>query len=535
MVCAYGRGSHWCVRRPYPMYLENCRKGDRRLKKIVFVLTALLMLLGTAGLLTGCGGDSIPENTVHSIADLAGKTIGSQLGTTGYIYAEEEVEGATVEPYNKGADAIQALKQGKLDAVIIDNQPAQEFVTRNDGTLRILEEPFVEEEYAIAYQKENTALGEKLDAALTELKEEGTLEVILSHWIGDEADKVSYMPDENASRENGTLVMATNAEFPPYESMENGKVVGIDVDMMQAVCDKLGMTLEVENMEFDSIIAAVQSGKADVGVAGMTVTPDREKNVSFTQGYAIATQVVIVRSDEGGAQAGFFQNIGEKLHSTFVENDRWIYLVDGLKTTLIITFFAVILGMVLGFMIAIVRATHDKTGKLKLCNLLAKLYLTVIRGTPVVVQLLIIYFVIFASVNVDKTVVAVLAFGLNSAAYVAEIVRSGIMAIDNGQFEAGASLGLNYPRTMVSIVLPQACKNVLPALANECIVLLKETSVAGYIAIADLTKGGDIIRSQTYEAFLPLIAVALIYLVMVLVLSTLVNRLERRLAKHDRG
>lgn len=231
----------------------------------------------------------------------------------------------------------------------------------------------------------------------------------------------------------------------------------------------------------------------------------------------------------------FLQEFTHKLQTTFVDNDRWMYLLNGLKTTLIITFFAVILGMVLGFLIAIVRSTHDKTGKLKILNLLARIYLTVIRGTPVVVQLLIIYFVIFASVNVGKTFVAVLAFGLNSAAYVAEIVRSGIMSIDNGQFEAGASLGLNYPKTMISIILPQAFKNVLPALANECIVLLKETSVAGYIAITDLTKGGDIIRSQTYEAFLPLIAVALIYLVMVMILSSLVSKLERRLAKSDRG
>lgn len=186
-------------------------------------------------------------------------------------------------------------------------------------------------------------------------------------------------------------------------------------------------------------------------------------------------------------------------------------------------------------MIAVVRSTHDKTGKLKFLNILARIYLTVIRGTPVVVQLLIIYFVIFASVAVGKTFVAVLAFGLNSAAYVAEIVRSGIMSIDNGQFEAGASLGLNYPKTLISIILPQAFKNVLPALANECIVLLKETSVAGYIAVVDLTKGGDIIRSQTYEAFLPLIAVALIYLIMVMILSSLVTRLERRLAKSDRS
>ena len=225
----------------------------------------------------------------------------------------------------------------------------------------------------------------------------------------------------------------------------------------------------------------------------------------------------------------------DKLHSTFIEGDRWKYLTNGLKNTLIITFFAVLLGMALGFLIAIVRAAHDKTGKMKFLNFFAKIYLTVIRGTPVMVQLLIIYYVIFASVRIDKMFVGILAFGLNSAAYVAEIVRSGIMSIDNGQFEAGASLGLNYRKTMIYIIMPQAFKNVLPALGNECIVLLKETSVAGYIALEDLTKGGDIIRSVTYEAFLPLIAVALIYLVIVMFMTYLVSRLERRLAKSDRG
>ena len=230
----------------------------------------------------------------------------------------------------------------------------------------------------------------------------------------------------------------------------------------------------------------------------------------------------------------FIDNFISKFHSTLIEKDRWLYLLDGLKTTLIITFFAVILGMVLGFLIAIVRSTHDKTGKLGFLNVLARIYLTVIRGTPVVVQLLIIYFVIFASVNVGKTFVAVLAFGLNSAAYVAEIVRSGIMSIDNGQFEASASLGLNYPKTLLSVILPQAFKNVLPALANECIVLLKETSVAGYIAVIDLTKGGDIIRSQTYSALFPLLVVAAIYLVIVCFLTYLVGRLERRLRTNER-
>ncbi len=225
----------------------------------------------------------------------------------------------------------------------------------------------------------------------------------------------------------------------------------------------------------------------------------------------------------------------QKLYDTFIVDNRWQYLTNGLKTTLIITLFAVMIGMLLGFLVAVIRATHDKTGRLKILNFISKIYLTVIRGTPVMVQLLIIYYVIFASVRIDKTLVGILAFGINSGAYVAEIVRSGIMSIDNGQFEAGASLGLNYTKTMLYIIIPQAFKNVLPALANECIVLLKETSVAGYIALEDLTKGGDIIRSVTYEAFLPLIAVALIYLIIVVGLSSLVGRLERRLKKSDRG
>lgn len=224
----------------------------------------------------------------------------------------------------------------------------------------------------------------------------------------------------------------------------------------------------------------------------------------------------------------------ESFKQNFIEQDRWHYLINGLGTTLMITFFSVLIGMVLGFIIAIIRFTHDKTGKMVIPNFFCRIYLTVIRGTPVVVQLLIIYFVIFASVPISKIFVAIIAFGINSGAYVAEIVRSGIASIDDGQFEAGRSLGLNYRQTMTSIILPQAFKNVLPALANECIVLLKETSVSGYIAVQDLTKGGDIIRSQTYSAFMPLISVAIIYLVMVVVLSHFVTKLERRLRQSDR-
>ena len=239
----------------------------------------------------------------------------------------------------------------------------------------------------------------------------------------------------------------------------------------------------------------------------------------------------------------WIQEFKSDFYVNFIKEDRWKLLLNGLGNTLCITFFAVLLGIVLGVLVAAVRSTWDTNGvsmhkgpgkaALRIANAICKLYLTVIRGTPVVVQLLIMYFVIFASSN-NKMLIAVIAFGINSGAYVAEIVRGGIMSIDKGQMEAGRSLGFNYTQTMFYIVLPQALKNVLPSLANEFIVLLKETSVSGYIAMQDLTKAGDIIRGRTYSAFMPLIAVALIYLVLVVGLSWLVGKLERRLRSSER-
>jgi len=226
----------------------------------------------------------------------------------------------------------------------------------------------------------------------------------------------------------------------------------------------------------------------------------------------------------------------------FIEEERWRYLVSGLGNTLRITSLAVLMGIAIGIVVAIIRASYDKngaemhgTGKvlLTIANAVSHVYLAVIRGTPVVVQLMIMYYIIFASSR-NGVAVATLAFGINSGAYVAEIFRSGIMAINEGQFEAGRALGFSYVETMRHIIMPQAFKNVLPALANEFIVLLKETSVAGYVTVRDLTMGGDIIRSVTYSPFLPLLAVAAIYLAMVLFFTWLVGKLEKKLRSTEK-
>lgn len=240
------------------------------------------------------------------------------------------------------------------------------------------------------------------------------------------------------------------------------------------------------------------------------------------------------------AQGGFFQGIAdsfntlkEDIYNVLIHNDNYKHITNGLWVTIYITLFALVIGLVLGFLVAIIRSTHDKTGKFGILNAVCKLYLTVIRGTPVIVQLLVIYYLWLSPSGVEADVTAIIAFGVNSGAYVAEIFRSGIMSIDNGQFEAGRSLGFSYTKTMIYIVMPQAFKNVLPTLANEFIVLLKETSVASFIAVKDMMKGANALVGFTYNMNIPYLTVALIYLVLVLILQKGVSILERRLRNSD--
>lgn len=222
-------------------------------------------------------------------------------------------------------------------------------------------------------------------------------------------------------------------------------------------------------------------------------------------------------------------NLIENLYKTLIFENRYLYFLEGIKNTLVIAFFAVLIGIILGIIIALIRDYHENKKRIPILNFLAKSYVNIIRGTPVILQLMIIYYVMFKSVNINIVLVGILAFGINSGAYVAEIIRGGINSINKGQREAGLSLGLSYPVIMKSIILPQATKNILPSLGNEFITLIKETSVGAYIGIVELTKASDIVASRTYDYFLPLIIVAIIYLIITLVLSRLVEMFERKL------
>lgn len=357
--------------------------------------------------------------------------------------------------------------------------------------------------------------------------------------IVDAAYKIYYEGKQSGKMQNATKIcLAVSKDMVAY------------IDAADRVEGEATLTLyETAEGEFtlyksDEVINAVTGGiiDANADIAAVTTAYYDGKAVDITNNGTIRTgikdSIAFVNYDKskpvsGNAIAGWFSDIADEFYRNFVEKDRWIYLLEGLGTTLGITGLAGLMGIVLGFIVAIIRCTNESTGRFKLVDKICRFYLTVVRGTPVMVQLLIIYFVILLPIGVPKFISAVLCFGLNSGAYVAEIVRGGIMSVDKGQNEAGRSLGFNFSQTMIHFIIPQAFKAVLPALANEFITLLKESSVAFYIGVADLTQGGLKIRSITYSNFMPLIAVALIYLVIVLILARLVGVLERRLRKSD--
>ena len=300
---------------------------------------------------------------------------------------------------------------------------------------------------------------------------------------------------------------------------------------------KIHLSDELVDTVFGGILSAREVVENTTTITVNGKTEDIKNRTSLRNGCIDCFKLVnydMKKPDTSSFIQRTWNSFKDEFHRNFIEENRWTYLAKGLGNTLLITLFALILGVVIGFLVAAIRCTNAKTGKLKIANAVCKLYLAVMRGTPVMIQLLIIYFVILLPMGVDKFIAAVLCFGINSGAYVSEIVRGGIMSVDEGQTEAGRSLGLGYAATMWHIVIPQAFKAILPSLANEFIALLKETSVAFYIGVADLTLGGLKIRSITYSNFMPLIAIAVIYLILVLGLSYLVSLLERRLRKSEK-
>ena len=473
--------------------------------------------------------------TIEKVTDLAGKKVGVRAAGTLPLLADKFVKGVNYVYFSEYTDAVQALLVGKIDAVLIDEPIATCFVNQKPEQLKIAS-IFVDDEYGFALPK-NSPLLERASAVVKKMEKAGDLAKLKAKWCGTDPAKKQL---EDWSKQfphtgkNGVLRFSSpTLDEPLCYINDKQEVVGYEKDVINRIAAELDMKLEFIDIAPGARMETIASGKADISGGSMSITPERKEKVDFLPahykgGVAILIPQAIKSQDIKQPLSvkvkQFFNGLKDSFDRTFIRESRWRLLLDGLIITVIITLASAVLGTVLAFPVWLLR-----TAKNKFAQVCGKIFIYVMQGTPILVLLMVLYYLIFASVDIHAVIVAIIGFSLNFAAYAGEMLRTGIDSIPKGQREAALALGFNRFQTFTKVILPQALRQILPIYRGEFINMLKSTSVVGYIAIQDLTKISDIIRSRTYEAFFPLLATALIYFVTAWFLASFLGWLDNRL------
>lgn len=465
------------------------------------------------------------EKTVTDPAQLAGQKVGIITGSA-YDSALKNANPAAVPEYFQTfADQAEALKSGKIAAFLVDEPIARDIMNHTEG-LMILPGKLTSDGYAFAFSRRRPKLCRQVNDALREMRESGALQKIDAKWFGsNEAAKV--LPDLKTDGPNGVIRLATNSGLPPFAYIKEGQIVGYDIEIVMTIAAKLGWTVEIADMEVAAIIPSLISGKSDMAACGITITEERSRSVLFSAPTYKGGIAVMVKAHgeapKSAEKSGAWTGLVKSFQRTFIVENRYEMILQGLRVTITITLLSAIFGTILGFGICMMRRAQTRWA-----NLPARIFIRAVQGTPIIVLLMILYYIVFGSTDLDAIIVAVIGFSINFSAYVSEMMRTGMDAVDKGQHEAAYALGFNRVQVFQKITFPQAARHVLPVFKGEFISMLKMTSVVGYIAIQDLTKMSDIVRSRTYEAFFPLIATALIYFALAYLMAGLLSLVEIR-------
>ncbi len=499
---------------------------------IVLIVMAVAIICVVAAVSGGFGVKSDNEAVSTKapeeigVADYSGREIGVQTGTMYDEIIKEHVPDAKISYFNSYTDMIAALEAHKIDGFGVD-EAAISHMMAQDKSIDYVKEYMTNYGFGFAFAKspEGEALCKEFSDYIIKIKEDGTLSEMSNVWFGDDESKKTIPEFDTLSGEKGTIVVAEESANMPYVYVKNNRIIGFEIDMLYRFCEESGYGLELSDMNFGAVIPAVSTGKCDIGCSSIAITDERKKSVNFSEPYYEGGSVLAVRaSDLSGGDAAsegsgsFIDSIKESFYNNFILEDRYILILQGIKTTCILTLFSVFFGSILAFLICLFRRADSVLSE-KLCNLYVKL----MQGTPMIVLLMILYYIVFGHSEVEAAWVAVIGFSLNFAAYVSEILRSGIASVDKGQREAALALGFSENQAFYSFIFPQAALRQVPVYRGEIISLLKNTSIVGYIAIQDLTKMSDIIRSRTFEAFFPLIVTAMIYFFLAWVITKVLN------------
>jgi polar amino acid transport system substrate-binding protein len=466
---------------------------------------------------------------MKTLDDIKDKRVGVFTGTVHDAFVAKKFPKAEIKRYGSTADMLLSLKTDKIDVGFFDRISGQVLLKHNPD-LAVLDNDALTMPLGIGFSKNNPQLREKFNAFLKQAKTNGVYDTIYKRWFVDNPEEAK-IPKFVYPANGQKVILGVSVNDLPYVSYMNGEYVGFDVELVKTFAKTEGLNLEVVTMEFASLVAALSAGKVDMIADGIAISEERAKQVAFSDTYMdFMTSVIAPKSklanfnETGAAKEGgsFFTSVANSFYSNLILEDRYLLIIDGLKVTMEISVLATIFGTLLGALICFMRMARRK-----LICAIGKVYISILRGTPVLVILMIIFYVIFASVNIDPVFVAVVAFGMNFAAYVSEMFRTGIEGVERGQTEAGIAMGFTKFKTFIYIVMPQAIKRILPVYKGELISLVKTTSIVGYIAVQDLTKASDIIRSRTFDAFFPLIMVAAVYYLLSWLLMVMIGYVER--------
>ena len=463
--------------------------------------------------------------------DLSHKRIGVGGGTVYDRFAAEKFPAATTLRYKEQSDLILAIKSEKIDAAIT-NLAAAKIMLKANPDIGILTDKVLDFPIGIGFHKNNPALREKFNAFLRASKADGSLDAMYKKWFETDIETVK-MPKFAKKPNARTVAVGVAIGDLPSVGYADGEYIGFDIELLQTFAQKEGINLEFTSLEFGALIASLASGKVEMIADCIAITEERKKQVEFSDPYmadksavmALKRNIAHLRHEAGqGVRSGsLLEEIRESIYSNIVHENRFRLILDGLRTTIVIAFFSLIFGTLLGAFICFLRMAKNSAFSVP-----ARFYIALMRGIPVLVLLMITYYVIFAKSDISPVLVAVFAFGLNFAAYVAEMFRSAIESIDKGQTEAGIAGGFSPLQTFVYIVMPQAIQRVMPVYKGETISLVKMTSIVGYVAVQDLTKASDIIRSRTFDAFFPLLMTAALYFAISWALLQLLGWIELR-------
>ena len=469
-----------------------------------------------------------------TLADYSGKKIGSITGVNYDQIVEECVPGAEVAYFSDYPDLVVALKAGLIDAFIID-EPALDVIMMEDPSIGKVPEPMETWYMTFAFSNRSAIpnLQDKMNAFISKITEDGTLEQLQDIWFGKDEEAKVIPPLDTLSGENGSVSVALETTYAPIVYVRNQQIVGYEIDILYRFCEFYGLGLELMDMQFDAVLPAVTSGKCDIGASGLEYDEEHAESIEMSEPHLTAhTSLAVMASDlPGGADAvsegekgNLWEQFTNSFYKNFIKEARWQLIVKGIGTTCLITVLAALCGTLLAFGICLLRRADSR-----LANPISDAFVHIVQGIPTVILLMILFYVVFSGSKINPVWVAVIGFTIGFGANAAEIMQSGLDSVDRGQEEAALSLGYTRSQAFFRFLYPQAAVRFLPVYRGELVTLLNDTSIVGYIAVQDLTKMSDIIRSRSYEAFLPLIVSTLIYFLLARIITWVLDLLQKKI------